>query len=239
MQIKAVLFDMFDTLMLIEKNHEFYSPSLIRMYNHLHKNGIDVPFDKFNEIYIKVRDALYVEADLNWEEPHFNVRVSQTLKNLGYDYDVSNPVVTEATNEFCEEFMKYVRIDQNAKTILQQLHGKYKLGIVSNFAIPECVLKLLKADGLEGLFDTIVVSGAVNKRKPSPEIFTAALKMLGVSAAETVFVGDTIDADVEGPKAVGMKVVYIERREQKKSEKFCPDQTIKSLHELPPALERC
>jgi putative hydrolase of the HAD superfamily len=239
MQIKAVLFDMFDTLMLIEKNHEFYSPSLIRMYNYLHKNGIDVPFDKFNEVYIKVRDALYVEADLNWEEPHFNVRVSQTLKNLGYDHDVSSAIVTTATNEFCEEFMKYVRIDQNAKAMLEQLHGKYKLGIVSNFAIPECVLKLLKADGLDGLFDAIVVSGAVNKRKPSPEIFTVAMKMLGVSASETVFVGDTIDADVEGPKAIGMKVVYIERREQKKSEKFCPDQTIKSLTELPLALERC
>jgi FMN phosphatase YigB (HAD superfamily) len=54
-----------------------------------------------------------------------------------------------------------------------------------------------------------------------------------------VFVGDTIDADVEGPKAIGMKVIYIERREQKKSEKFCPDQTIKSLKELTLALERC
>jgi putative hydrolase of the HAD superfamily len=239
MPIKAVLFDMFDTLMLIEKNHEFYSPSLFRMYNYLNKNGIDVPFDKFNEVYIKIRDALYVEADLNWEEPHFNVRVSQTLKNLGYDYNVSSPIVTEATYEFCEEFMKYVRVDQNAKAILEQLHGKYKLGIVSNFAIPECVLKLLKTDGLDGFFEAIVVSGAVNKRKPSPEIFTGALKMLGVLASETVFVGDTIDADVEGPKAVGMKVVYIERREQKKSEKFCPDQTIKSLNELPLALERC
>ncbi len=51
--------------------------------------------------------------------------------------------------------------------------------------------------------------------------------MLGVSASEAVFVGDTIDADVEGPKAVGMKVVYIERRPQKASEKFAPDQTIK------------
>ncbi|TFH25344.1 HAD family hydrolase, partial [Candidatus Bathyarchaeota archaeon] len=212
--------------------------SLIRMYDYLGKNGIDVPFDKFNEVYIKVRDALYVEADLNWEEPHFNVRVSQTLKNLGYDYDVSSPIVTAATNEFCEEFMKYVRIDQNAKTMLEKLHGKYKLGIVSNFAIPECVLKLLKADGLDELFNAVVVSGAVNKRKPSPEIFKAALKMLGVSASETVFVGDTIDADVEGPKAVGMKVIYIERREQKKSEKFFPDQTIKNLSELPLALER-
>ncbi|HEX7482749.1 MAG TPA: HAD family hydrolase [Candidatus Bathyarchaeia archaeon] len=239
MPIKAVLFDMFDTLMLIEKNHEFYSPSLIRLYNYLHKNGIDIQFDKFNEVYIKVRDALYVEADLNWEEPHFNVRVSQTLKNLGYNYDVSSPIVTEATNEFCEEFMKYVQIDQNAKAMLEKLHGQYKLGIVSNFAIPECVLKLLKADGLDGLFDAIVVSGAVNKRKPSPEIFKGALKILGVSASETVFVGDTIDADVEGPKAVGMKVIYIERREQKKSEKFCPDQTIKSLSELPLAIERC
>ena len=238
MPIKAVLFDMFDTLMLIEKNHEFYSPSLIRMYNYLHKNGIDVPFDKFNEVYIKVRDALYVEADLNWEEPHFNVRVSQTLKNLGYDYDVSSPIVTTATNEFCEEFMKYVRIDQNAKTMLEQLHGKYKLGIVSNFAIPECLLKLLKANGLDGLFNAVVVSGAVNKRKPSPEIFKGALKMLDVSASETVFVGDTIDADVEGPKAVGMKVIYIERRVQKKSEKFLPDQTIKSLNELPLALSK-
>jgi putative hydrolase of the HAD superfamily len=157
---------------------------------------------------------------------------------LGYEYEVSNPIVTGATNEFCEEFMKYVQIDQNAKATLEKLHGKYKLGIVSNFAIPECVLKLLKADGLDGLFNAIVVSGAVNKRKPSPEIFTDALKMLGVSASEAVFVGDTIDADVEGPKAVGMNVVYIERREQKKSEKFHPDQTIKSLNELPFALER-
>ena len=239
MPIKAVLFDMFDTLMLIEKNHEFYSPSLLRMYNYLNKNGIEVPFDKFNEVYIKVRDALYVKADLNWEEPHFNVRVSKTLKNLGYNYEVISPIVIEATYEFCEEFMKYVRIDQNAKAMLEQLHGKYKLGIVSNFAIPECVLKLLKADGLDGFFEAIVVSGAVNKRKPSPEIFISALEMLGVSASETAFVGDTIDADVEGPKAVGMKVIYIERREQKKSEKFCPDQTIKSLNELPLALERC
>jgi putative hydrolase of the HAD superfamily len=238
MPIKAVLFDMFDTLMLIEKNHEFYSPSLLRMYNYLHNNGIDVTFDKFNEVYIKVRDALFVEADLNLEEPHFNVRVSQTLKNLGYDYDVSSPIVTTATNEFCEEFMKYVGIDQNAKPMLEQLHGKYKLGIVSNFAIPECVFALLKADGLDGLFNAVVISGAVNKRKPSPEIYKVALKMLKVSASETVFVGDTIDADVEGPKAVGMKVIYIERRVQKKSEKFCPDQTIKSLKELPLALER-
>ena len=239
MPIKAVLFDMFDTLMLIEKNHEFYSPSLMRMYKFLNKNGLDAPFDKFNAAYIEARDCLYAKADLNFEEPHFNVRVSEAMKSLGYNYDDSSPLVAAATGEFCEEFMKYVRIDENAKAVLGGLHGKYKLGIISNFAIPECVYKLLRADQLDGLFEVVVVSGAVNKRKPSPEIFQSTLSLLGVSASETVFVGDTIDADIEGPKAIGMKTIYIERRPQKASEKFCPDQTIKTLSELPSVLERC
>jgi HAD superfamily hydrolase (TIGR01549 family) len=239
MPIKAVLFDMFDTLMLIEKNHEFYSPSLMRMYSYLNKNGIDVQFNKFNEAYVEARDCLYAKANLNFEEPHFNVRVSQALKSLGYNYDVSSPLVTAATSEFCEEFMKYVRIDENARAILKRLHEKYKLAIVSNFAIPECVHKLLKADDLDRLFEVVVVSAAVNKRKPCPEIFQAALNALGISVSEAVFVGDTIDADVEGPKGLGMKTIYIERRVQKASEKFCPDQTIKSLIELPQALKTC
>ncbi len=239
MSIKAVLFDMFDTLMLIIKNHEFYSPSLMRMYRFLNNNGIGVSFKEFNEAYIKARDELYVKADANFEEPHFNIRVSEALKLLGYRYDVSSPIVTEATSEFCEEFMKYVLIDEHAKAVLKRLHGKYRLGLISNFAIPECVLKLLKTQGLDKLFDVIVISGAVNKRKPSPEIFESTLKALGISASETVFVGDTLDADIAGAKKVGMKAIYIERRTQKEIDGVCPDQTIRSLSELESAIEKC
>ena len=237
MPIKAVLFDMFDTLMMIRKNHEFYSPSLMRMYRYLNKNGINVSFDTFQKAYIKSREDLYAKADANLEEPHFNVRVSETLKSLGYNYDVSSPIVAAASAEFCEEFMTFVYLDEDTEELLRTLHGKYKLGIISNFAIPECVHKLLKTHDLDKLFDAVVVSGAVNKRKPSPEIFERTLKALGVSASETVFVGDTLDADIEGAKAVGMKAVYIERRIEK-VEQVRPDQTIKSLSELPMVLER-
>ena len=236
MKIKAVLFDMFDTLMIIRKNHEFYSPSLMRMYKYLNKNGVNVSFDTFQKAYIKTRDELYVKADENLEEPHFNVRVSETLKSLGYNYDVSSPTVAAATDEFCMEFMTYVYLDENSEKLLRSLHGKYKLGIISNFAIPECVDKLLKTHGLDKMFDVVVVSGAVNKRKPSPEVFEHALKALSVSAAETVFVGDTLDADIEGAKAVGMKAVYIQRRREK-DEDVTPDHTIKNLSELPMLLK--
>jgi putative hydrolase of the HAD superfamily len=237
MPTKAVLFDMFDTLLMIRKNHEFYSPSLMRMYRYLNEKGINVSFVTFQKAYIKTRDDLYAKADENLEEPHFNVRVSETLKSLGYNYDASSPIVAAATAEFCDEFMTYVYLDENTEKLLRTLHGKYKLGIISNFAIPECVHELLKIHDLDKLFDAIVVSAAVNKRKPSPEIFEHALKALGVSASETVFVGDTLDADIEGAKAVGMKAVYIERRIEK-VEQVRPDHTIKSLSELPMVLER-
>jgi len=236
MPIKAVLFDMFDTLMLIEKNHEFYSPSLMRMYRYLSSKGVEVPFEKFNSTYIEIRDGLYRKADLNWEEPHFNVRVAETLQKLGYNYEVTNPMVAEATSEFCDEFMKYVRIDSDTEPVLKKLYGQYRLGIISNFAIPECVHKLLQTAGIEQFFDVIVVSAAVNKRKPASEIFESTLKVMGFSAFEVVFVGDTIDADVEGSKAAGMKAVYIERRPQKQSDKFLPDCIIRNLSELPSAL---
>ena len=231
MPIKAVLFDMFDTLMLIEKNHAFYSPSLKRAHSFLVKNEVNVQFKVFKDAYIKARDALYAEADAKLEEPHFNRRISNALESLGY-FDVKSEVVAGATNAFCEGFIDYVRIDDHAKSVLKKLHGKYKLGIVSNFAIPECVDKLLEKHGLDKLFDAVVVSGAINKRKPSPEIFQKTLEKIGVSAENAVFVGDTADADIIGAKAAGMKTIFIERRVQKETEDAGPNQTIKSLSEL-------
>ncbi|MGD0450662.1 MAG: HAD family hydrolase [Candidatus Bathyarchaeia archaeon] len=237
MPIKAVLFDMFDTLMMVRRNHDFYSPSLMRTYKFLNKNGIDVSFDTFEKAYIKARDELYARVDANLEEPHFNVRISEALKNLGYNYSASSQLVTEATAEFCDEFMTFVYLDPNTEKILRTLHGKYKLGIISNFAIPECVHELLKTHGLSELLDAVVVSAAVNKRKPSPEIFLNTLNALGVSAEETVFVGDTLDADIEGAKGAGIKAIYIERRIENSEGLVKPDKTIKSLGELPTVLK--
>jgi putative hydrolase of the HAD superfamily len=237
MPTKAVLFDMFDTLMMVRRNHDLYSPSLMRTYKFLNKNGIDVSFDVFEKAYFKARDELYAKADANLEEPHFNVRISETLKNLGYNYGASSPLVSEATSEFCDEFMTFVNLEPATEKVLRTLNGKYKLGVISNFAIPECVHKLLKTHGLDELLDTVVVSAAVNKRKPSPEIFLDTLKTLGVSADETVFVGDTLDADIDGAKNVGVKAIYIQRRIENADEHAKPDITIKSLEELLSALK--
>jgi HAD superfamily hydrolase (TIGR01509 family) len=236
--ITAVLFDMFDTLMLIEKDHAFYSPAVKSMHSYLVQNGVQVSFATFRDAYIKARDGLYEAADEKMEEPHFNFRVKNALEILGCKVDAQSVLVQGATDAFCREFMTYVRIDEDTLPVLRKIHKKYKLGIVSNFAIPECVTKLLKRDHLDEFFDIVIVSAAVNKRKPGPEIFRIALDMLALQPTQAVFVGDTVDADIKGGRDAGMKTVYLERRPQKDLETISPDHTIKSLHELPAILEK-
>ncbi len=239
MPVKAVLFDMFDTLMMIEKDHAFYNPAVKSMHQYIVKSGVPVTFTEFREAYIKARDLIYEAADPNMEEPHFNVRVQNALCNLGFVEEAKTGIVQGATAAFCGQFMKYVRIDDHAAPVLKELHCKYSLGLVSNFAIPECVEQLLEREQISQLFKVIIISGAVNRRKPNPEIFRQALQKMQIVPSEAVFVGDTVDADVKGPKEVGMKTVYIDRRPQKELEQNQPDYTIKSLSELPSVLTKC
>jgi putative hydrolase of the HAD superfamily len=238
MPFKAILFDMFDTLVLINRDYEFYNHAVTRMHKYLTSQGVNVALEPFHEAYVKARDELYVKAEENLEEPHFNVRIQNALQMLGHNYEASNPIVAGATWKFCQEFFNNVRIDDNAKTVLQNLHGSnYKLGIVSNFAIPEGVHHLLQTNQISGLFETVIVSGEVNRRKPHPEIFHAALQKMGLNSNETVFVGDTADADVAGAHGVGMKAVYIKRRVEQNLEMYPPDAIIESLKDLMSAIK--
>ncbi|MGQ9507648.1 MAG: HAD family hydrolase [Candidatus Bathycorpusculaceae bacterium] len=185
------------------------------------------------------------------KNPHFNVRVSHTLQRLRYKFEVSHPIVVGATKAFADESMRFVCLDEDASHVLQKLYGKYRLGIVSNFAITECVWNLLEKFDLKKFFDAVLVSGAINKRKPCPQIFKKALEALDVNASEAVFVGDTSSMDVAGPKAIGIMAVLIQRKHSatdtpkslfwkpKEEPHTKPDKIIKSLRELPSILEDC
>lgn len=56
----------------------------------------------------------------------------------------------------------------------------------------------------------IVDSELVQVSKPDPRIFTPALDALGTDPARTLYVGDTVHADVHGADAAGMPVVQLD-----------------------------
>ena len=56
----------------------------------------------------------------------------------------------------------------------------------------------------------VVDSGAIGVAKPNPGIFTPALDALGTDPARTLYVGDTVHADVRGARAAGLVVVQLD-----------------------------
>ena len=81
----------------------------------------------------------------------------------------------------------------------------------------------LEATGLAELIHDRVSSAWVGSRKPHPLIYEKALALGGAAPDDTVFVGDTWDADVEGPRRLGLTAVHVHRREDRRPPAELPD----------------
>lgn len=80
-------------------------------------------------------------------------------------------------------------------------------GVVSNTRFSERAwLHGLARHGLG--VDFVVSSADVGARKPDPAIFRAALDRLHMPAADVWFVGDSLEKDVRGAEAVGMRAIW-------------------------------
>lgn len=102
-----------------------------------------------------------------------------------------------------------VRIDPDAVEVLTWLreHG-IKRGLCSNAPFPPAMMRRqIETNGIAEFMDAIVFSSEQGRRKPAPELYLAALDALGTPPAETLFVGDRVREDYEGPRAVGMRAV--------------------------------
>jgi len=84
-----------------------------------------------------------------------------------------------------------------------------RLVVVSNW---DCSLpQWLERAGLKGLLDGVVSSAVVGEPKPSPVVFRAALDVAGAAPEEALHVGDSLESDVQGARAAGVRAVLIDR----------------------------
>lgn len=68
----------------------------------------------------------------------------------------------------------------------------------------------LRAAGLLDRFEFVIDSQLVGFEKPDPRIFEAALTRMGLTAAESLYVGDLYEVDVVGARAAGMDVILLD-----------------------------
>ncbi len=115
---------------------------------------------------------------------------------------------------------------------LDALHERgLVVGAVSNWvwSLPE----LLHSLGLVDHFDFIAASARIGFEKPHPEIFRYALDRAEAAPGEVIHVGDHIDADVDGARAVGIGAVLIDRHHRYQASELPSDvPIITALDEL-------
>ncbi len=84
-----------------------------------------------------------------------------------------------------------------------------RLIVVSNW---DCSLpEWLDRAGIGELVDGAVSSAVVGEAKPAPAVFEAGLRLAGCDAAEALFVGDSVENDVLGARAAGLRAVLVQR----------------------------
>jgi len=86
---------------------------------------------------------------------------------------------------------------------------------------------------IEEYFDNIIVSGEVGYAKPDHRIFKVLLNKLKITPSQVVYVGNSQKHDMIGAKKAGLKIVWINRKNERiLPETPKPDYEISNLSEL-------
>jgi 2-haloalkanoic acid dehalogenase type II len=226
LKIKAVLFDLGSTLV------KTWTPE-ITYRSLLSSFGIDRSTEAIKEALEMVEKEF---AESNFGSEYGRVSYTQywdrwdakVLKHLGI------PQNKIPANEVLAKWWKYADCVAypDAKENLERLRQiGVRVGLVSN-AYEEDIEPILSKAGLERrFFDVVVGVNTIKKAKPQPDIFRYALAKLDVKPEETIFVGDHIDNDYRGARAVGIRALLIERENRSKDDTSNLER-IKNLQEI-------
>ena len=105
--------------------------------------------------------------------------------------------------KYWRNFCRSSALNPGALETLQQLSRRYRLGVITNGFI-DSQRGRLEAAGLTPYFDPILISEEVGVAKPDARIFEMALDALGLSAADVIYVGDSIGHDCAGCISAGI-----------------------------------
>ncbi|MCX7712186.1 MAG: HAD family hydrolase [Chthoniobacterales bacterium] len=107
-----------------------------------------------------------------------------------------------------------------------------KVGLLTNGA-PSIQNAKIDAVNLRDFFDAIVISGEFMIGKPEAKIFEILLKKLGVEVKEAVMVGNSLARDIAGAQSLGLRSILLLVPGAGEPANVKPDAIAQSLLEIP------
>ena len=232
MAIKGILFDLYGTVIDIETDESM--DEIYRSISH---------FLTYHGIYLhrwEVRDRYYDIMKQQKEEcgeayPEIDVEViwNSFLKQEGMKPSLAcRELATTLAQIYRGISRKRLQLYPEVKGVLDKLRSAYRVALISDaqpcYALPE-----IKAVGLDGWFDPIIISANYGFRKPDVRLTKKALDIMKLLPSEVIYVGNDMYRDIYGASRLGIKTIFIDSNQGAKSyENATPDYYVSRFEDV-------
>jgi len=192
--IKAVVFDLDNTLVdFMAMKRQAIDAAIHAMID----AGLNLPPDE-----VKMRiDAIYQERGIEFQNV-FDQLLYDVFNKVDYKILSAGIIAYRRAREAA--LVPYPHVYM---TMMELLKLGLKLAVVSDAPAREAWLRLCYLN-FHHIFHVVVTFEDTGVRKPNPEPFRKALKLLNVKPVESLMVGDWAERDMIGAANIGMKTVF-------------------------------
>jgi putative hydrolase of the HAD superfamily len=172
------------------------------------QSSVNAAFDDFYQKYLFHNQAL-------WEKYHNGLITADELKwrrmwRTLLDFKIADEPLARAISE---KFMILLPTQKvvfpHTFEILDYLTAKkYQLHLITN-GFENTQWSKLNHSGLQKYFTHVITSEGSNSLKPKKEIFEFAINKAGAVLAQSIMLGDNLDADIQGAMNAGMDTVFV------------------------------
>lgn len=209
---KHIFFDLDHTIWDFDRNAEETLNELYHTYK-LNELGL-ASCSEFISTYTENNHKLWADYHLGKVTKSFlrAERFSKTFLQLGVHPDV-------VPNQFEDDYVRLsptkTNLFEGAENVLGYLQKKYTLHIISN-GFKETTLTKMDLSGLNPFFRNVIISEDVGINKPNPAIFEYALNTAKASKAESIMIGDSLEADIYGALNFGIEAIFFNPTKKEK-----------------------
>ena len=153
-------------------------------------------------------------AEHSVSEDAYEAWVRERLRDLTTAGGVSGTDVEAVVDRLRQTDQgQMVAYPEAAATLIALRQAGLTVGVCSNWGWE--LNAYLDEVGLLHLVDAGITSAACGARKPHPGIYARSLEALGVAPTEVLFVGDSWEPDVRGPRRCGMAAAHVWRADER------------------------
>ena len=164
-------------------------------------------WDEVREAYAKERGGVYPESAtrdmMGMSSPEWSRYMAETLRVPGTPEEINAAVV----ERMLERYGEAPPLIPGAVEAVRRIAARWPLAIASS-SNPELIEVVVRAAGLDGVFQAAVSSQEVPRGKPAPDVYLEAARRLGADATSCGAVEDSHNG-IRSAKAAGMHVVAV------------------------------